>query len=72
MNRFNPKKLFHSKWTALNPQNREKHFLVVAVNEDEVTGQLIDLELEAVMTKNSYTITAEVLKNSEQWQQGWK
>jgi len=31
MNRINPKKLQHSKWTAVQPRNKEKHFLVTAV-----------------------------------------
>jgi tryptophan-rich hypothetical protein len=34
MNRINPNKLQHSKWTAVQPCNREKHFLVTAVNRD--------------------------------------
>ena len=31
MNRINPAKLLHSKWTAVEPKNKEKHFLVVEV-----------------------------------------
>ena len=34
MNRINPNKLQHSKWTAVQPCNREKHFLVTTVNRD--------------------------------------
>ena len=26
---LNPKKLKHSKWTAVQPQNKEKHFIVI-------------------------------------------
>ena len=35
MNTINPKKLLHSKWTAVNPQNKEKHFIVAEVEIDE-------------------------------------
>ena len=35
MNRVNPKKLLHSKWTAVTPKNKEKHFLVVDIEFDE-------------------------------------
>ena len=36
MNRINPAKLMKSKWTALEPRNKEKHFLVTEIefNED--------------------------------------
>ena len=34
MNRVSPKKLLHSKWTAVEPRNREKHFLVTRVITD--------------------------------------
>lgn len=33
VNKFNPKKLLNSKWTALNPQNKELHFIVVKLIE---------------------------------------
>ena len=35
MNRINPAKLLHSKWTAVSPVKREKHFMVVEVERDE-------------------------------------
>ncbi|MGO1500784.1 MAG: TIGR02450 family Trp-rich protein [Marinobacter sp.] len=37
MNNFNPKKLLNSKWTAVNPVNKEKHFLVteLEINEED-------------------------------------
>ena len=31
MNALNPKKLLNSKWTSVNPVNKEKHFLVTEV-----------------------------------------
>ncbi len=35
MNKINPRKLLNSKWTAVNPKNREKHFMVNEVEFDE-------------------------------------
>ncbi|MDH3987431.1 MAG: TIGR02450 family Trp-rich protein, partial [Gammaproteobacteria bacterium] len=33
-NKINPKKLLKSKWTAAEPKNREKHFMVTEVEFD--------------------------------------
>ncbi|ESS73906.1 tryptophan-rich protein [Methyloglobulus morosus KoM1] len=33
-NRINPAKLLLSKWTAVTPQDKEKHFLVTRTSED--------------------------------------
>jgi len=71
MNRFNPNKLLNSKWTANQPKNKEMHFIVTGLirnDEDEITG----VDLEAVMTKNSYPLTLHDLKNPENWLMGWK
>ena len=54
MNRINPSKLLLSKWTAAHPQNREKHFLVTELFRDE-EGTVLDVELQAVLTKRSRT-----------------
>ena len=35
MNNINPGKLLNSKWTAVNPVNKEKHFLVTEIALDE-------------------------------------
>lgn len=35
MNQINPAKLLNSKWTAVKPLNREKHFLVSEIEFDE-------------------------------------
>ena len=49
MNRINPAKLLHSKWTAVEPKNKEKHFLVVEVEFDE-EGVVVNCLLEAERT----------------------
>ena len=53
MNRINPEKLLLSKWTALKPENKERHFIITKLlrNDDE---KIIACELEAVINKNSY------------------
>ncbi|SFQ06961.1 TIGR02450 family Trp-rich protein [Enterovibrio norvegicus] len=71
MNRINPAKLRNSKWTAVTPRNREKHFLVSDIEFDE-EGVVISCQLEAVLSKNHYPIDWTELKNNEKWIQGWK
>ena len=34
-NRLSPRKLLLSKWTAVTPRNKEKHFFVIRVTEPE-------------------------------------
>jgi tryptophan-rich hypothetical protein len=71
MNPISPKKLLNSKWTAVNPSRKEKHFLVTEVefNED---GAVINCLVEAVMTRRSFPISWRDLKNSGKWISGWK
>ena len=71
MNRINPRKLLLSKWTAAQPQNREKHFLVTELFRDE-EGTVLDIELQAVLTKRSERLDWQTLKNSDTWILGWK
>ena len=71
MNPINPKKLLHSKWTAVQPVNKEKHFMVTEVEFDG-EGAVVDCVIEAVMSKRSESIDWTVLKNTDNWRQGWK
>jgi tryptophan-rich hypothetical protein len=71
VNKINPKKLLNSKWTAVAPAKREKHFLVTEVEFDD-TGDLVHCLIEAVLSKRSAPIDWQELKNSENWLQGWK
>ena len=69
---LNPKKLLLSKWTAVNTQEKEKHFLVTKVIDPEKPKHLIELvELEAVLTKRSFTMRWEDLTDATRWMQGW-
>lgn len=71
MNRINPKKLLNSKWTAVTPKNKEKHFLVTELEFDE-DGVVIHCLIEAVMSKNTYSIDWNSLTQVVDWKQGWK
>lgn len=71
MNPINPRKLLNSKWTAIKPKNKEKHFLVCAVEFDE-EGQRIACVIEAVLTKREMPIDWQTLKDNTYWLQGWK
>lgn len=71
MNKVHPKKLLNSKWTAVSPLNKEKHFVVSVVEFDE-DNNVIDCKVEAVMSKNEYPITWRDLNDASLWRQGWK
>ncbi|QEY60202.1 TIGR02450 family Trp-rich protein [Pseudomonas sp. C27(2019)] len=71
MHQINPKKLLHSKWTAVSPINKEKHFLVTELKFDE-EGTVIHCLLEAVISNRVAPIDWQELKNSAHWRQGWQ
>ena len=71
MNKINPRKLLNSKWTAVNPDRKEKHFLVTEVEFDE-DGTVLRCLIEAVISNRSRQIDWKELKNQEDWLQGWK
>jgi tryptophan-rich hypothetical protein len=66
----NPKKLLNSKWTAVNPQNREKHFVITEVEFDE-NGTVIHCLIEAVASRRSMPVQWRTLGDSNQWRIGW-
>lgn len=70
MNRISPKKLLHTKWTAVEPVRKEKHFLVTAVHEDDA-GNPQTVTLEAVHSKRERELPWRDLKNTAQWKAGW-
>lgn len=72
MNQINPKKLLHTKWTAVQPRNKEKHFIVTEVEFDEEGVAVLSCVLEAVMTRRSARIDWRVLGDSETWLHGWR
>ncbi|MEA9996250.1 TIGR02450 family Trp-rich protein [Pseudomonas sp. 10B1] len=71
MNRLNPRKLLLSKWTAAHPELREKHFLVTELFCDE-QGIVLEVELQAVLTRRTERLPWLSLQNSDAWRMGWK
>lgn len=69
--RLNPRKLLLSKWTAAQPQNREKHFLVSELFCDE-DGTVLAIELQAVLSQRCQRLDWRALENPEHWRMGWK
>ncbi len=70
-NPLNPKKLLLSKWTAVKPMHKRKHFLVSKVILPEIPEAAIELiELEAVFDQSVQVIPWRDLKNTEIWLQG--
>ena len=70
MNRINPSKLLNSKWTAVSPANKEKHFIVSKIEFDE-DKVVVSCHIEAVMSKRSIPIVWDELKDDSTWVQGW-
>lgn len=71
MHRINPSKLQLSKWTAVQPLDRERHFLVTELYRDE-EGRVLEVELQAVLTGRSVRCDWRVLKDDSRWLMGWK
>ena len=71
-NLLSPKKLLLSKWTAVKPSHKRKHFLVSKVILPELPETAIEfVELEAVFDQQSQIIPWRELKDTEVWLQGW-
>ena len=71
-NLLSPKKLLLSKWTAVKPSHKRKHFLVSKVVLPEPPEQAIEfVELEAVFDQHIQVIPWRELKDPEIWLQGW-
>jgi tryptophan-rich hypothetical protein len=72
MNPLNPKKLLLTKWTAVKPVAKQKHFLVIRVIQPDDPGDAIQLvEIEAVFSKATQVIAWRDLRDERVWRQGW-
>ena len=72
MNPLNPKKLRLTKWTAVKPIAKQKHFLVSRVIQPEVETDAVEfVEIESVFSKATQIIQWRELQNDEVWRQGW-
>ncbi|MEM8593908.1 MAG: TIGR02450 family Trp-rich protein [Pseudomonadota bacterium] len=70
MQSLHPKKLRHSKWTAVHPERKEKHFMITEVTFDD-DGKVISCVMEAVMTRREFQVEWRGLKDESMWRQGW-
>jgi len=86
MNPVHPKKLLLTKWTAVQPVARQKHFVVTNVIEPETvegplaaagiqavtkTQRIEWIEIEAVYSGKVHRIAWRELRNTRIWRQGW-
>ena len=72
MTALNPKKLLMTKWTAVTPVAKQKHFLVSRVIQPEQpTDPIKWVEVESVFSGAKQTIPWRDLRNDSVWQQGW-
>jgi len=86
MNTVHPKKLLMTKWTAVQPIARQKHFIVTKVIEiaepqdmsDEgarepprTTPKIEWIEIEAVHSRAVRRIPWRELRDTAVWRQGW-
>lgn len=71
MNPVDPKKLLGSKWTAVRPTDREKHFLVTGVRRDDA-GRPRTCILEAVHSRRELSPDWRALRDRARWQTGWR
>jgi tryptophan-rich hypothetical protein len=72
MNPLQPKKLLLSKWTAVAPVAKNKHFLVSKVISCEPPLQGVEaVELEAVFSKAVIRMDWRALRDPALWRQGW-
>jgi len=69
--RISPDKLHHSKWTAVQAEGGEKHFMVISLVRDE-DEHVVDVILQAVLTKREFTLHWRDLKDDQTWQMGWQ
>jgi tryptophan-rich hypothetical protein len=71
-NLLSPKKLLLTKWTAVQPIQKQKHFLVSKVILPELPDEAIQqVEIEAVFSKEVRQIDWRELTDASIWKQGW-
>ena len=71
-NPVNRRKLPNSKWTAVSPVDREKHFLVLDWARDDDGNPTDEIEIEAVLTNAIRRIHWRELEDGGKWRIGWR
>lgn len=69
--RIDPGKLRLSKWTAVAPLDREKHFLVTRVVPGP-RGRPATCVLQAVHSRRTFEIDWRELADEARWRRGWR
>jgi tryptophan-rich hypothetical protein len=70
-NPVNRKKIAGSKWTAVRPVNREKHFTVLDWARDADGRPTDRVEIEAILTGRVSVIHWRQLEDRDRWRIGW-
>lgn len=72
MDKLHSKKLLNTKWTAVHPTDKEKHFVVTKVVDPELTGGRVErVEIEAVYSHRVKSIPWIELTDTSVWKRGW-
>lgn len=71
MHRINPEKLLLTKWTAVQPSGKERHFIITRLVRD-ADDKVIACELEAVINKKSRELNWHELREPGSWIMGWQ
>ena len=65
-------KMLLTKWTAVKPLAKQKHFLVSRVIQPDLpTDPVVSVEIEAVFSKATQVIAWRELQDDSVWRQGW-
>ena len=70
-NPVNRRKVAGSKWTAVRPVNREKHFLVLDWVRDDDGRPTTNIQIEAVLSNRVREIHWRDLEDPKVWSIGW-
>ena len=70
-NPVNRVKLPGSKWTAVQPKNREKHFIVLDWVRDADGRPTDEIEVEAILTRVVRVLCWRELEDWDRWRIGW-
>ncbi|MCH4811718.1 TIGR02450 family Trp-rich protein [Vreelandella neptunia] len=68
---INPSKLHLSKWTAVQPRNKEKHFMVTQLLRDE-DENVVEVVIEAIHSHRERIVPWQNLKDDSVWKMGWQ
>jgi tryptophan-rich hypothetical protein len=63
--------LQNSKWTAVEPVNRARHFELKALERTELQSDPIVCVMRCVVTRNSHRVRWKDLNNKNKWRKGW-